>query len=518
MHSLSPSVKSGGYSTAGWSIQGDLVIDMRQMDDVKMLVPSQPAEQSSDEEMDASASTAISTSIVAPGVAAIDERAHRDRQRRELAEVAAASQPKAPMVEPVKESTTSAITTAEKLSRTRKADQAFGDVTVATPTPVSSSSGRRPSYADRRAGDVSEETGNQGIIPGSAKRRFIPLATDEADSKASLALPNGVAREVSDGPDQSSSESSTSRPSGPQHKPSSPTLDPITDQVMNSLAQQDIGPSNADCEAEKRAAVARGSTIELTSMSSRPSEVAQLKSMERIKSELPPLPRRASSRDGSGGSPSTSNEASGSALGSGSSAAHSTSESNTSQEPSSGDGEGANGRNNGDTVEWNPESPFEHQRWQRHHRPEGPSGPRLTLPTGPFVWRDAGGNAASFFGPSPHAGPSLFEPPRANEARSPELSLNSMQLGADLPAGPDPTTILAPGIHRDKYAVVSFGPGAGVRGVDTFTDRAGRLSEAIPGGTASERIVRGVPYHVPFSAYPVGSSEFLLAVDVAECR
>ncbi|CEH11873.1 fad linked oxidase domain-containing protein [Ceraceosorus bombacis] len=38
-YGLSPSIKSGGYSTAGWATSGDVLIDFQQMDDVKLLKP-----------------------------------------------------------------------------------------------------------------------------------------------------------------------------------------------------------------------------------------------------------------------------------------------------------------------------------------------------------------------------------------------------------------------------------------------------------------------------------------------
>ncbi|KAL9937669.1 hypothetical protein V8E36_003214 [Tilletia maclaganii] len=38
-HGLSPSVKSGGYATAGWSVQGDIVIDLSRMNSVDVVRP-----------------------------------------------------------------------------------------------------------------------------------------------------------------------------------------------------------------------------------------------------------------------------------------------------------------------------------------------------------------------------------------------------------------------------------------------------------------------------------------------
>ncbi|SPO29747.1 uncharacterized protein UTRI_05569 [Ustilago trichophora] len=83
------------------------------------------------------------------------------------------------------------------------------------------------------------------------------------------------------------------------------------------------------------------------------------------------------------------------------------------------------------------------------------------------------------------------------------------------------SAILPPGLYEDRYALASFGPGVGIRGLDAFTDRAGRegnfLAAMDEKSKGKERqvedqdglpplVVNGVPYHVPVSAYPVGST------------
>ncbi|KAI3492980.1 hypothetical protein L1887_42355 [Cichorium endivia] len=83
------------------------------------------------------------------------------------------------------------------------------------------------------------------------------------------------------------------------------------------------------------------------------------------------------------------------------------------------------------------------------------------------------------------------------------------------------TAILPPGMYEDRYALASFGPGVGIRGLDAFTDRAGRegnfLAHMDSKSDGKKRqmddpdalpplVVNGVPYHVPVSAYPVGST------------
>lgn len=84
------------------------------------------------------------------------------------------------------------------------------------------------------------------------------------------------------------------------------------------------------------------------------------------------------------------------------------------------------------------------------------------------------------------------------------------------------SAILPPGLYEDRYALASFGPGVGIRGLDAFTDRAGRegnfLAAAMDEKSKGKQrqmeqpdalpplVVNGVPYHVPVSAYPVGST------------
>ncbi|SNX82011.1 uncharacterized protein MEPE_00716 [Melanopsichium pennsylvanicum] len=83
------------------------------------------------------------------------------------------------------------------------------------------------------------------------------------------------------------------------------------------------------------------------------------------------------------------------------------------------------------------------------------------------------------------------------------------------------SAILPPGVYEKCYALASFGPGVGIRGLDAFTDLAGRegnfLAAMDEKSKGKERqveddsafpplAVNGVPYHVPVSAYPVGST------------
>lgn len=40
-HTLSPSVKAGGYGTAGWAVAGDIIIDLQHLTDIA-IEPPQP--------------------------------------------------------------------------------------------------------------------------------------------------------------------------------------------------------------------------------------------------------------------------------------------------------------------------------------------------------------------------------------------------------------------------------------------------------------------------------------------
>lgn len=110
-------------------------------------------------------------------------------------------------------------------------------------------------------------------------------------------------------------------------------------------------------------------------------------------------------------------------------------------------------------------------------------------------------------------------------------------------ASPSP---IPPGLYKERFALASFGPGANVRQIDAYTDRAGRDSNfVLPTNRNSERVfagkgkgrqlesnddadsmgldfnaaeeeqkrfgqvVKGAPYHCPMSAYPVGSASLL---------
>lgn len=155
------------------------------------------------------------------------------------------------------------------------------------------------------------------------------------------------------------------------------------------------------------------------------------------------------------------------------------------------------------------------------------------------------------------AGPPMPQTwPPSESSHHPGLFANSAP-GVAFPMGLEArkTATLPAGAYPDRFALVSFGPGAGIRGLDAFTDKAGRMGEFgseakyareddaargasvgqdLPNGEGTEEgkgksrwvpaqvmpgsedrgamevVAKGVPYHVPLSAFPVGSSEYLL--------
>lgn len=146
--------------------------------------------------------------------------------------------------------------------------------------------------------------------------------------------------------------------------------------------------------------------------------------------------------------------------------------------------------------------------------------------------RDGMANDAGSFG-SGHTGatPALY----GTSLDSSDRNGGTKQNGANS-VSPLSENILKPGIHADKFILVEFEPGVGVRDLDLYTDRMGRDGISVSQSTKqsanmtpsssdekgkarmhptnvkrsenglSFAIDGGVPYHVPLSAYPVGST------------
>jgi hypothetical protein len=192
------------------------------------------------------------------------------------------------------------------------------------------------------------------------------------------------------------------------------------------------------------------------------------------------------------------------------------------------------------TLNWNPASTFEHERWQRHHCPPGAAVNRAQLPSsGGFIWTSdqasGSGSTRILNSTEPvYLGGTTFNDLTGTSNGNPYAGLNAIDTqmkSGDLPSWSpvEDNNLLPPGIHKDKFAIVELGPGVGIRGLDTFTDRAGKLSHYVNSsgkmsgskGKAKtdmdidsvkvndqglDIVVKGVAYHVPLSAYPVGAT------------
>lgn len=215
-------------------------------------------------------------------------------------------------------------------------------------------------------------------------------------------------------------------------------------------------------------------------------------------------------------------------------------------------------------VPWMPSGEFEFDRWQRHHRPpvqdsaSSPATSRVVLPaSGGFIWREGQDGSASqalpwdgagFANSTATAWPAaaavggLHAGDPSNVA--PVISLMGGLSGpASNGTNRTPDELSPPAPQVLPYVLCSIGPGAGIRGIDSFTDRAGRTSTFVSDGSRHEQGVSldkgegkavegaqvratemgievtagGVPYHVPLSAYPVGSGECSCCEDVQGC-
>lgn len=243
---------------------------------------------------------------------------------------------------------------------------------------------------------------------------------------------------------------------------------------------------------------------------------------------------------------------------------------------------------------------FEYERWKRHHRPPGQASTdrnrentihasstsnadpqsqaeRLVLPTtGGFIWTagdsSSGGSSLGTTRPLNSGDPvymggatlpdlqaAQYTDPYRRDGIASDAggfgyghsgatpALHGMSLdfsdrnGGNNQKGtntvsPQSEQVLKPGIHTDKFVLVEFGPGVGVRDLDLYTDQVGRdgfsnslfdkqSAEMTPSSSDEKGKSRmqptnvkrsenglsfaldgGVPYHVPLSAYPVGST------------
>ncbi|UZJ56336.1 hypothetical protein CBS101457_005656 [Exobasidium rhododendri] len=406
-HGLSPSVKSGGFSTSGWAIQGDVVLDMQLMNGVEMLSPQKFAERKSP-----------------PEPSPLDDQSKR-----------------------------------AKTDRTHGMDD-----------------GELDDHSNKMQRTNRVESGDDAGIPQSS------------DSNAS------------------SSPSATHDPVEDGHQ-----IDKLGTSVDRLMSDQIASPKQTNDEENEPSKDRSTSWI----------DQSMDKATSSGQSESTNSLSRSSTSNGDHSAPTSGDV-----------------ESEGKEEEVEAHAESAHADNDTSTH-WDPTSTFEHERWQKHHCPPGPSVTRARLPaTGGFIWRadDAESNNEGSSSGMGHTrildsnepvylGGSTFDELRATSGLNGHLNefgigeMRNPEEGWSPNEGQD---TLKPGIHKDKFQLVEFGPGVTLREVDTFTESAGRtpnrrqslgkekaveeVENVRVGESGFDFMVKGVPYHVPLSAYPVGTT------------
>ncbi|KAN0062702.1 hypothetical protein ACQY0O_004897 [Thecaphora frezii] len=673
-HKLSPSIRSGGFATAGWAIQGDLIIDTCKMNDVRFTLPRTPRLVQSN------AATAAAPSSAQESVAGFAAHPRAPASSAQPAISATASDNASvtlfsPSVSDVGRVATAqihdpntsmfnedvaALDAAKQHgagTRIRKADEAFCDAYDHASASRALDSGASSAFVRRKTEEVPTSSSRDAAGPSAGARVGSLEGQGEGQYQRQDHGCTSISRWASvekgqsgesgaDADSESSSEHSgqheTRQPSprvpdlsddkqsrhvgvggapqgymagsAPQDQALMFDLDakkltrrPPTSWVDRQLDQRGKGSASSSASASGSGGT-RSSHNASSSTSAVPSHdpssgVAEDLSSSHI-SEPKPWPVQGQVATPMG---SASAHRSASPMAINASTSLSISRASTVSESNSGSsGRGGRGSQSHTPDDWDPNSHYEHQRWQKHHRPQGAVGERISLPPGAFVWRSDGdvtttgsaapgelpwdsaafaashdnvnpdsaynvqtsgqmtfdpnaisdqlpqqsfaarsladlqsawptdlwavnpaaaeqsnsGNSLPHFIPSSLQGSSRALPMQGSDASNPFNFIGRTNLPS-----PSASTILPPGVHANKYALVSFGPGAGIRALDAFTDKAGREGnfaapefeerQEPPHGKGKERVeafapktfvVNGVPYHVPVSAYPVGST------------
>ncbi|PWN35743.1 uncharacterized protein FA14DRAFT_160770 [Meira miltonrushii] len=496
---LSPSIRSGGFSTAGWSIQGDVVLDMRSMNRIKTL----PLAERENPKYRLNVASSSKTTIDGrPNIIPNQSFAKQDGRGR----------------------------AADKSN-----SNAFNDATNYDGD--GSSKRRKP------------ETFNAEQINQTAREIN---AVIDADSGADADEENS-----NDSKGSNSGRSGSDREDG----------EILKDAELVSSPRQTSSSSFGRSDTPNSSSAIPGS--------SRSESVARSTGTPQ-------------SNDTSSGHPSSN-----SATTSGENGATTTATSSAGADVEmTDDGKDSNAMPD---LKRTQEDNFEYDRWKRHHRPPGQTSnrkntintsstsnadprsqaDRLVLPTtGGFIWTagdsSSGGSslgttrplnsgdpvymggatlpdlqAAQYTDPYRRGGVATDAGGYGHSGATPALHGMSLDF-SDMNGGnnqngtnsvsPQSEHVLKPGIHTDKFILVEFEPGVGVRDLDLYTDQAGRdgfsnslfdkqSAEMSPSSSDEKGKSRmqptnvkrgenglsfaldgGVPYHVPLSAYPVGST------------
>ncbi|KAK0532889.1 hypothetical protein OC835_003182 [Tilletia horrida] len=331
-HGLSPSIKSGGYATAGWSVQGDVVVDLSRMNAIDVLRPQDYyADKKRQREMQRQQ----------------QEQQQRNRRADALNTGNGKTRDGSDTVLSTSATRTGSIPPPLGTARTRKADEAFA------PNPTSDDAyGPADPLAD---------------LEPESRKRLSPTSILSAPPLPSPAV-RRVVTETHTGMSVGSSTGSTSATgsgrSGSGSSREGTALSGVTD------ATSEIHESESDgTQAQMRMLLSSASDSALVKP---PEDLSQPAVGDMVSPTLAPVGRdtgalsssSASSLQPSSAPPSTAS----------SNASTISNRRNSAQQPLR-------------------TGLAEHLSWQRHHRPDGRASTheRVVLPeSGPFVWRADG--------------------------------------------------------------------------------------------------------------------------------
>lgn len=528
-HGLQLSVKSGGFATAGWSTQGDVVIDTKRMDDILLRIPKQNAS-------DATAIPKSSTRSAAAGINPSSDHGmlHTDH-------MAVGPELEAHTSESSISIHTHSASVIDSVAKQQLSAQASGFVESKT---AQHADGSNRAFSSKRARiQDSEDVSSSDDYSHSQLRRRANDQADKACSKIASSNESGA-----DADSESSYASSEHNPDQPISSESVHRSDAAssrqdylsasepretsenfgiasetdrrtkkwTNRQMERAANASNSSSSGSGSGSTGGSFSSNKASSSTSASKTSASPAKSPSDETNKSQLSSLPATANSADGTG---ERSN----------SSSSHLTSTSSRAGEPITlpegsftwtSDGVRADVTSSLSNPSWSAQvgSTEQHDAHSAFGNASSTSrGLAATTladlqdawPVGTWAVNSDALTDQSSSAPRFISSTGPFASPLGD--RAPMSSEQGFQ------QSPTSNPILPAGMYKDRYALATFGPGAGIRALDAFTDRAGRDANILAHdehdakGKAKDKlpmplVVNGVPYYIPGSAYPVGST------------
>lgn len=570
-HSLSPSLKSGGYATAGWSIQGDIVIDTKRLDDVQLHLPKRNASEAS----------AITGSSSRSGAAGIVPSADHGTLHTE----AGADGPE--MTAQTNVSTLTVQTDSAGIIDSVAKQQLNGLASGLVESKylqerhnggkASKSKRVRPEDSDSQSSSEDCKTQNVAHL----RRRV--AETSAAEAERSSSEPQQPLSKIAAN-SSSSNESGADADSESSYASSEHNEEQRDRKLVDGIEMPDSGSAASSRQEFLSASEPRDSSEQFPASSQSGRRIRKWTNRQMQRTGNTSNSSSSGSNSGSNGGASSSNKAS-----------SSTSVSKTSTSPLKSPTAPTTAldktepfqppcENLSDAVTDDATKCLRSTRSQQSQSaiPSGLSAERITLPEGSFSWTSDGtmsgftcgldnpawdtqaftATTSNTYRPqiatnTPHTGngsgsfaastltdlqdawptgtwavntdaindsssklPRFMSSPMdafVSPPASGDRGLLSSDRGSD--SSPVATSVLPAGIYKERYALASFGPGAGIRALDAFTDRAGRDANILAHrdddtkGKAKDDmdkdiplVVNGVPYHIPGSAYPVGST------------